>query len=238
MTERAAAAPATSAPGNWRRRGLLALPLLLPLALAACDSGPPQQTNFPPLSFDYLSKLRLTVANVDIDNEFEKRGTADSQHVEQLAPESPAAALKQMAQDRLIPAGSSGHAVFVIEDASLLRFAGGFEGAVAVRLDVSTSDGAKSGFAEAKASRSYTTSDTSAAGTRVALYTLVKLMMSDINVEFEYAVKQKLHDYIQTDDGTAPAPSPVQSQDINTGTPMPGTDPGPASAPDAPQPAQ
>ena len=210
------------------RRHLLAVPLLLPFLLAACEDSTPPPPAFPPLTFGYLSKLRLSVATIDVDNAFEQRGTADSQHVEQLAPQSPADALRRMAQDRLIPAGAGGHAVFVIEDASLLRVPGGFEGRMAVRMDVSAADGMKSGFAEAKASRTYSTSDTSDAATRAALYTLVKLMMSDINVEFEYQVKRKLRDYLQTDDGTAPAPPPVQSQDINSAAPLPGTDPAPA----------
>jgi hypothetical protein len=210
------------------RRRLLAVPLLLPLVLAACDSGPPTRTDFPPLAYDYLSKIKLAVATVDIDDDFDRRATTEGQHVEASAPVRPADALKRMAQDRLLPAGSTGHAVFVIEDASLLRTASGFEGSMAVRLDVSTSDGQQSGFAEAKVSRTYGTDDTSEAGTRAALYTMVKLMMSDMNVEFEYWVKHKLRDYVQTDEQTAPPPEPVQSQDINGAVPQPGTDQVPA----------
>jgi hypothetical protein len=226
MTDRAADRATLS------RRRLLALPLMLAPLLAACDPAQQPRTDFPPLSFDYLSKLRLSVATIDIDNASEKLNTADREHLEALAPVAPADALTRMARDRLIQAGSAGHAVFVIEEASLVRAPGGYEGAMHVRLDVSTSDGAKSGFAEARASRTYSSADTSAAGTRAALYDLVKLMMSDMNVEFEYQVKHKLRDYLQAGDGTAPAPPPVQTQDLNTGTPMPGTDPAAA------QPAQ
>ena len=211
-----------------RRRYLLGL--LAPLLLAACDDGPPARTDFPPLTYDYLGKLKLSVATIDIDDAFSKRDTATTGHVENLSPVQPAAALTRMARDRLIPAATSGHAVFVIEDASLTRAPGGFAGAMYVRLDVTTSDGAKAGFAEARANRTFNSTDTSEAGTRAALYELVKLMMSDMNVEFEYQVRRRLRDYLQTDDTTAPPPAPVQAQDLNTGTP-------PASAP-APAPMQ
>ncbi len=97
-----------------------------------------------------------------------------------------------------------------------------------VRLDVTTSDGAKSGFAEARVNRTYSGADTSDAATRAALYELVKLMMRDMNVEFEFQVKRRLRDYLQTEDSTAPAPAPVQSQDLNTGAPAPGGAPAPA----------
>jgi hypothetical protein len=234
MTDRAA-----DRPGRlhrllpWRRSPALLLlaSLLAPLLLlAACDDTPPPRTDFPPLTYDYLGKLRLAVATVDIDNAFAKQDTGGPEHVEELAPVQPVDALKRMAEDRLIPAATSGHAVFVIEDASLTRAPGGFEGSMRVRLDVTTSDGTKAGFAEARVDRTYSSVDTFPASTRAALYDLVKLMMSDMNVELEFQVKQRLHDYLQTGDGIAPAPAPVQAQDLNTGAPLTGpSDPGTAS---------
>jgi hypothetical protein len=222
-------------PGLRRRRLLLALPLLL----AACDDTPAPSREFPPLDFGYLLKLRLNVATIDIDDASGPHDTADVEHVEALAPIAPADALRQMAQQRLITAGTSGHAVFVIEEASLTRAPGGFSGAMRVRLDIGTADGAKGGFAEARAIRTYASTDTSEAGTRAALYELVRLMMSDMNIELEYQMKRSLRDYLQSDDGTAPPPPPVQSQDLNPGTEMPGTDHAapPPAAPPPDQPA-
>jgi len=207
------------------RRGLvvgwIAIPMLLPaLLLGSCESPPPPP-RYAPLNYDYLSKIRLMVATLDIDNAFTKTGTAEQEHVEDLAPQQPADLLGLMARERLVVSGASGHAVFVIEDASLTRAPGGFAGSMAVRLDISTSDGAKSGFAEAKVSRTYQTEDTSFDGTKAALYQLEKLMMDDMNVEFEYEVRHKLHDYLQPGDGAAPPPAPVQSQDLSPAPPPP-----------------
>lgn len=210
------------------RRSLLAL-VLVPLVLSACDTPPPPRTDFPPLTFDYLSKLRLSVATIDVDNEAAKLGGGDPALMA-LAPVQPADALMRMEQDRLVASGTSGHAVFVIDDASLVRVPGGLQGAMHISLDVMTSDGTKSGFAEAQVSRTYSGTDTSDAGTRAALYDLVKLMMGDMNVEFEYQVKHKLRDYLQPDDGAAPAPPPVESQDLNTGAPVPPPAPTPPPA--------
>jgi hypothetical protein len=218
MTARAAA----PGPRLLRRHLLGGFLLALPLLLAACETAAPPPTDFPPLTYGYLSKLRLNVATVDIEDSVTAEGS-DPQHVEALAPVRPVDALRQMAQDRLLPAGTAGHAVFIIQDASLLRAPGGFAGTMHVRLDISTSEGAPSGFADARVSRTYATSDTSEAGTRAALYDLVKLMMSDMNVELEYQVKHQLRDYLQPGDQTAPPPPPVQMQDLNTGTPMPAT---------------
>jgi hypothetical protein len=219
-------------PGLRRRRLLLALPLLL----AACDDTPPPRTEFPPLEFGYLLKLRLNVATIDIDDASAPRDTADVEHVEALAPLAPADALRRMAQQRLITAGTAGHAVFVIEEASLTRSPGGFAGAMRVRLDLTAAEGGRSGHLEARAIRTYATGDTSEAGTRAALYELVRLMMSDMNVELEYQAKRSLRDSLVQDDGTAPPPPPVQSQDLTPGAPAPGTDQAPPPPPAQPAP--
>jgi hypothetical protein len=209
---------------------------LLPALLAACGDSGEQHQDFPPLDFGYLTKLRLNVATIDIDDAFAQRnGAADPGHVEALAPEPPADALEHMAQQRLITAGSGGHARFVIDDASLVTAPGGFAGSMHVHLDITTPDGAKGGSADARVSRTYTASDTSDSGTRAALYDLVKLMMSDMNVEFEYQLKHSLRNYLESDQGTAPLPAPVETQDLNGGPPPPGADQAPPSAPPPPQ---
>jgi len=191
-----------------RRRLLLAMPF----ALAACESGPPVRTSFPPFDFSYLTRLRLNVATIDIDNSWQ--AAPDPREVGAYAPIPPAAALHQMALDRLAAGGGSGRAVFTILDASLLRFSGRVEANFAVRLSATSGDATRSAYAEARVARSQSFDDDDPATLRETLYTLVKQAMDDMNVEFEYQVRRSLHDWLQTTSTTAPLPPAVQTQDL------------------------
>jgi len=199
---------------------------LLPLLLAACGSDSDAPTSFPPLDFDYLTKIRLNVATIDVDDSW--RSKDPSRDVGGMSPLAPVASLRQMAEERLSAAGSSGRALFVIDDASVTKNRDRYIANFAVHLDVSTSDGTRSGFAEARVNRSRQIGqDDSMNGVRAELYQLVKQMMSDMNVEFEFQVRKSLKGYLQTTEGTAPAPASVQTQDL---APPPGTTAAPSAA--------
>ena len=189
-----------------------ALALFGAALLAACGHSVPEE-RFAPLDFDYLTKLKLNVANIEIDDSWTPRN--GGRQVGAMSPANPLDALRLMGQQRLVPRGTSGRARFVIEDASIVQTAGQYSGNFLVHLDVATSDGSRSGYAEARVSRSTAITDDSAAGRRAALYELTKQMMADMNVEFEYQVRRSLRDYLQSTDGTAPAPEAVQSQDLD-----------------------
>ena len=215
--------PVTARAALSRRRLLGLIP---PLLLAAC--GESEAPRFAPLTYDYLGKLKLNVAAITVDDAFARRELMDATHVEDLAPTPPADALKRMAQDRLIPVGNAGHAVFVIEDTSIVRAPDGFAGSLHVRLNVAKTDGTTES-ANARVARTYTSdAGDDPDATRAALYTFVKLLMNDMNVEFEYQVKHSLRDVLQPTE-TAPPPPPVQIQ--NLGPTAPGQLAPPPSAP-------
>ncbi len=226
----------------------LALGLALPLLLAGCggDGDASQPVVYQQPSYGYLTKLRLNVAQVGIDDNWVPTvRPGQPQHVESLSPVAPVAALRQMAQDRLLTGGSSGSARFVIEDASILQGASDrLDGSFAVRLDIDTSDGRRAGFAEARVVRSMTLGG-AADGGRATAYALVKQMMDDMNVEFEYQVRHSLGEYLQSTDPIA-APTPVQSQDLGSpgsppplsATPATTPDPGGVTAPTSLAPSQ
>ena len=180
------------------------LTLVLPLWLAACGSEAPPRQDFPLLHYDFLTPLRLNVANIDISPP-PPPGPLDA-----LDPAPPAQALAQMAQDRLAAGGSAGRAVFAIDQALITRIPDGLEGTLAVRLDVLTSEGTRAGFAEASVSRRVVGIGQDLRG---ALYDLTRQMMDDMNVEFEFQVRRSLHDWLQ-EATTAPPPPPVQQQDL------------------------
>jgi hypothetical protein len=182
------------------------LVMLLPLVLAACGGRPPPH-NFPPLTYDYLLPLRLNVASVDVQDNWTPNSGAD---VGALSPQPPAEALERMARDRLFPAGSSGRAVFVIDDASIIRNGNALYGTLAVHLDIIGADGHRTGYAEARVARTRTgpAVDDDLPG---SLYDLTKQMMDDMNVEFEYQVRRSLKDWLQNSPpGAMPAPVSVQ----------------------------
>lgn len=206
------------------RREILVLSAAV--ALAACGEEPaPAPVVFPPLTYEYLTKLRLNVAHIDIDDTWTPSASA-GEHVESLSPVPPLAALGQMARDRLVAAGTSGEARFTIEDASIIAGPGRLDGALAVRLDVTGPEG-RTGNAEARVARSRPGGPGDPDGGRSAAYQLTKNMMDDINVELEYQVRRHLRDFLLSTSSNEPSPGPVQTQEL----PPP---PGIATAPPAP----
>jgi hypothetical protein len=198
------------------RRATLAAALALaglPLALSGCAAPAPPES-FPPLTFGYLTKLKLDVANIEVDNNWTPQPVTNGEHVENEAPEAPVEALRRMVQDRLIPGGNSGTAAVSIDDASLTRIADRFEASFALHMDIHNGDGTRSGYAEAKVARTRTISDYSPTAVRRTLYELVKATMDDMNVEFEYQIRHSLNDWLQTTTPAAPAPPPVEQQDL------------------------
>jgi hypothetical protein len=199
-----------TAPGLTRRSSLL-----LPLLLAACGSEPRQ--SFPPLRYNYLPPIGLNVATIDIEQRFMPSGIPPD--VTPFDPVHPVDALRMMAEDRLQALGSSGRAVFAIQDASLVRRDDVITGTMDVLLDVYPAPGApRAGFAEARVMRQRSGSVDDLPGT---LYDMTKAMMDAMNVEFEYQVRQRLRDWIVT--GAALVP-PVQQQPLG-GPPAPTSSP-------------
>jgi len=194
------------------RRLVLGATLLAPLFLSACSSDDPART-YPKLSFDYLSKLRLNVASIDIDDT--PPALRDPRDLSILAPNKPLDALRQMAQERLLANASSGHAVFVVDDASIVPDHDKLKGSFAVHLDVTTSDGNRTGYAEARVSRTADYENDGPNATRAALDGLVNGMMKDMNVEFEYQIRRSLRGYVQSGDAPAAVVAkPVQSETL------------------------
>lgn len=181
------------------------LALGLPVLLAACSAEAPAPREIRPLRYDYLNKLRLNVASLEFAPP-PPPGPLDA-----LAPVPPAEALLQMARDRLAADGSLGKAVFVVDEALISRIPDGLEGRMAVHLDVLTSEGTRAGFAQAEVTR-----QTVGIGSdlRGALYDLIRQMLEDMNVEFEYQVRHTLRDWLQEPAATKAVPAPVQREEL------------------------
>ena len=187
------------------------------MMLVSCGDDAPAVTQaFAPLHYEYLPKLRLNVGDVQVEN---RSLPVSAQDVASSSPVVPAAALQQMARDRLFAAGSSGHADFVIDQASIVRSPGGaLDGHLAVHLDVAGPGRNREGFAEAQVAREFTPG-TQPVDPTAQLYDLTRQMMTDMNVELEFQVKRSLQAFLVTP-GSAPAAVAAQPLDV-PGTPPP-----------------
>ncbi|MBB3174043.1 hypothetical protein FHR90_001879 [Endobacter medicaginis] len=188
------------------------IPALACLPLAGCGGGPASEAaqDFRPLDFSYLTVLHLNVGSVTVqDNE-----TASDGGLAAKAPEPPAEALTAMANQRLVASGGNATAVFSIDRASITADGDTLDGHLAVHLDIIGANGTKLGLAQAQVSRQFTGTGDS----KAALYAMVKQMMADMNVEFEYQVRRSLKDWLLTASG-----APVNATVSTTTLAPPGT---------------
>ena len=199
-----------------RAGALLALGLLTGCGGSSLE--PPAAPVAATLHYDYLTKLRLDVARIDVDGTWLPQD--GRRHVEGLSPASPLQALRAMAEERLLPVGGSGHGMLMIDDAALTRDGEGYRGHFAVHLVLQAEDGRSLGGVVAQVS------GTQPATGRVGddLFALTRTLMDSINVELEYQLQQSR--LLQS---TAPGATatPVQAQML---------EPPPGAAPAAPVP--
>jgi hypothetical protein len=190
----------------------------LGVALSGCgDDAPPTPPSFPPLHYDYLKKLRLNVGDIDIEDQSHVLGEND---VSAHSPVLPAQALNQMAHDRLFAAGSSGHAEFVIDRASILRGPGGvLDGELDAHMQVTNASGTPVGIAEAHVAREHVPGSDEE-NPQVVLYDMTRQMMDSMNVELEFQLRRSLRAWM-VDAGAVPAPVTAQPLPPTAPTPQP-----------------
>ena len=215
-----------------RRAFLLAPVLAVPMLSGCAEDAPP--ASYPPPSYDYLTTLKLNVGRVEIDDSWTPRGAA--RRVEHLAPVTPREALRRMAEDRIVPGGTAGRAVFVIEDASIIRGPRNYEASLAVRVDMADDAGNRLGQATARVVQVRPVRGESERAVRDELYAFVRELMNEMNVEFEFQMRRAMRDALQSTSGTAPEPGPVEAESLGGTTPPDATPPPPASETMSPPP--
>jgi len=187
------------------------VPLLCVLGLLAGCGGGRKERSYPPLRYDYLTPLGLNVASIQIEQRFVPSGAAPD--VSQNDPAPPVRALRAMAEDRLQALGSAGQAVFIIQDASLVRRGDTLSGNLSVELGIYTAPNARAGYARASVSGRFTGDLDDLPG---RLYDMTKTMMDRMNVEFEYQVRRALAPWLLSAGAT---PAAVQQQPLTPTSP-------------------
>lgn len=186
--------------------------LVVALLLAGCGGEPPPPDYSKP-NYDHLVALNLMVGRVDIDASWAPRGAG--RRVEFLAPVTPRDALRRMAEDRLVAVGTTGHVVFTIEDASIVRGARHYEGALAARLELLDDEGKQLGKVGVRVLQLRPVGEESAAAVRDDLYAFVRDLMAEMNVELEFQTRRALRDFLQVTRPTAPETGPVETQSLD-----------------------
>jgi len=201
------------------------LVLALPLVVAGCVSeteGPP--TTFTPLDFSYLPLLRLNVATIEVEQHYIPSGVPPDVSADD--PINPVAALTLMAHQRLQAVGTTGRAVFAIDNASVIEQGDTLIAAFSVTLTVYAPNGATAGYAQANATRQTTGFGQDL---RTALYSLTSAVMQQMNVEFEYRVRQSLANWLVP---LTAVQAPVQQAPLQVSPPVVSPPPGaPPSGP-------
>lgn len=198
------------------------------MLLSGCGGDSRTEPVFRQPSYSYLTPLRINVGQIRVEDHVPPpTGPND---LGPASPVSPDQALKQMAQDRLVAAGSSGTAVFTIDQASITGQQGGaLDGALAVHLDIVSNGGGHAGYAEAHVSRQFVPgSNSDNDGVKAELYNLTTQMMQDMNVEFEFQLRRTLGDWMLDASGT-PVAASVEQQSLTGPSAAPG--PVPAGLP-------
>ncbi len=207
------------------------------LSIAACGGGPPPAPIvYKPIDFSYLPPLTLRVASVNVENTYVP-GPDEATLIGE-DPEAPANALSDLLSRRLVPSGAPGVANVTIETASLDEGGGNLTGTMAVRVDVASADGRRTGFTEASVSHSETAPDNNASeeDVRAALYNMTKTLTEDLNDRLQYQLQHDLASWMVYGGGAGVAPVVSGEAGAASGgivaTPLPGP-----SAPQALAPA-
>lgn len=191
--------------------------LLLPLALLACARRDPEIA-LPgrPIGFDHLLPLRLNLAELVLAETDPPAAPGDLGGLLALPP---AAAIRQMARDRLFAVGTIGQARFTVTEALLRRDVAGVSCALACRLEILDAAGGGLGFVEASARASMTLPSSPAPATlQRAGEAVLRQALGRLNVEFEFQIRRNLRDWL-VDGSLAPAPGDAPGEVVREALP-------------------
>ena len=196
------------------RLSLSGLIVLAALAapLAGCGSGPPPQQTFADLRFTNEPPLRINVVSIQVNDEY--RPNFDPPHFEQRLPIPLPHVADNWARDRLQPAGTSGRAVAVITDASVVEIMlpketglsatftnqldTQYEARVGIRVELRDDGGLTVRMAAGHAERSMTLVEGTTLDERDhKLYQMERELMADLDRQLETQIRANFANLVQ-----------------------------------------
>jgi hypothetical protein len=180
--------------------------------LAGCGNEPPPRQNFADLRFTTAPPLRLRIAAIEIDDGY--RPNFDPPHYELRLPIPLPHVADNWARDRLKPVGTSGRAVAVIIDASVVEinlpketglsatFTNQldiqYEARVGIRVEIRDDRGRAMRTAQGHAERSVTTVEGTTLDERDRmLYQMERELMADLDRQLETQIRANFTNLVQ-----------------------------------------
>jgi hypothetical protein len=198
--------------------------ILPALILAACATGGAPQPPPPPADFAFLTRLRLDVAEVLVDDRLPPPSPNDRGPRVAVPP---AQYLRAIARDRLLADGTAGRAVATLQRAEVIEARvptrgslfttevdARFDGRMAMRVEVIGADGTPAGFAEADVRRSREVLESvDAAGRNAVVQAIARDLADAMNVEIEFQLRRSLREALMNDRPSVP--DPVQQEQLS-----------------------
>ena len=195
---------------NFHRRSLAAALGILLLWLGACATPAPMP-EYPPITFDQASPLRLNVSDLEVELAYQAPGAPPN--VDHLFPVRIAEAAQRWPRERLEAAGTGFRARYVIRDASAvavpLEQSGGVTGLVtqelserydahvAVELGIFDSQNRQVASARAEAVRSRSVPEDITLTERDQVwYEMATAIMAELDKQLEMTIKTSLTPYL------------------------------------------
>lgn len=180
------------------------------LVLAACSTPPPQNA-FPDITFTHETPIRLDVGEITVEQAYKAPLTPPN--VEHLFPVQLGQAAMRWARDRLVAAGSSRRARYIVREASVvetsLEQSGGLTGMftteqserydarVVVEMQIVAGDGRIEGSLTAKAERSRSVPEDISLNERERLwFQMTEDLMKELDAQLEQTIKTTFFPFV------------------------------------------
>jgi len=190
---------------------LFAPALLACLTLLAACTTPPPQNAFPDITFAHETPIRLDVREVSVEQAYKAPLTPPN--VEHLFPVRPGQAAARWPRDRLVAAGSTRRARYIVREASVvessLEQSGGLTGMltteqserydarIVVEVQIIAEDGRVEGSLTAKAERSRSVPEDISLNERERVwFKMTEDLMKELDAQLEQTIKTTFFPFV------------------------------------------